>query len=682
MRDSAFPAAIEPLAEVVDIGTRRHRGSGTSRSSRPEKVVPYSVAELVAIQTGEKGDPWQLSLVQRDAVWKPMQVRYLLDSLLHGYPIGSLLLCSVKVGGHVRVERDGVRIAKEADAETWQLLDGQQRMNALGELFAAKNSSSGGYLLSLTVPRHLDDVAKRKGSLERDLRYILAPGEQDGTSEDRWHCLNVGRLHDARKRSLIPSVDALADTSPEDLLRIASSIDPECKFEKWQSALGDERDAAVKRIRQLLGAWHSASVPVVKLDLAGPTDVLQVFNRVNRTGTRVAGDDIFFAAVRTLWPDVEEHLLRVCHAASPGETKDTERLLPRIDALRLLARVASRKLKYADPVPLDVEQLRGEKGGKLREEMKQLCKPGSPFLVRVKAVSRFLIDKSGLGYGIRLLPNRLLDPVFAWAIEHKHFPRIEELRPAVDFLLGAAAFRYMSIFRYTFEHMAFATAVDGEHRELSFPTKAIVGKCRAHWGSLRDGTGRVANLSATGDEQKKRDFVNNNADLFLHIVQKVPFYLPEGKTVQREHIYPQAKISQMKWKGDDGRARSQRHPKAHNIYRAGNLCILDGEINRRASDLWPDEKFEQVYREDHWPAELYLLPKDKALLTTVCVELRKAGEERPTPERGLHLAKWIPKAMKHFESFVVQRENRLFKAIYARFPGAFLFAADEAPGTD
>ena len=39
---------------------------------------------------------------------------------------------------------------------------------------------------------------------------------------------------------------------------------------------------------------------------------------------------------------------------------------------------------------------------------------------------------------------------------------------------------------------------------------------------------------------------------------------------------------------------------------------------------------------------------------------------------------WIPKAMKHFEAFVVQREDRLFKAIYSRFPDAFLFAAGEA----
>ena len=251
----------------------------------------------------------------------------------------------------MRVERDGVRIAQEADAKTWQLLDGQQRMNALAELFATKNGSPGDYMLSLTVPRHLDDVAKRKGSLDRDLRYIVAPGEQDGTSEARWRSVNVGRLHDAWKRSLIPSLDALAAASPEDLSAIASSIDPECKFEKWQSASRDDRDTAAERIEQLIRAWHSASVPVVKLDLAGPTDVLQVFNRVNRTGTRVAGDDIFFAAVRTLWPDVEEHLLRVCEAASPGETHDAERLLPRIDALRLLTRVASRKLEYADPAP-------------------------------------------------------------------------------------------------------------------------------------------------------------------------------------------------------------------------------------------------------------------------------------------------------------------------------------------
>ena len=153
--------------------------------------------------------------------------------------------------------------------------------------------------------------------------------------------------------------------------------------------------------------------------------------------------------------------------------------------------------------------------------MEQLCKPGSPFLIRVKTVSRFLIEKSGLGYGLRVLPNRLVDPVFAWAVEHERCPRIEELRPAVDFLLGATAFRYMSIFRYTFEHMAFATAVDGEHRQLPFPTEAIVGKCRAHWGSLGDGTGRVATLGATGIEQKK-------AGLRKQECGPVSPYCPEG----------------------------------------------------------------------------------------------------------------------------------------------------------
>lgn len=37
---------------------------------------------------GVLGDPWRLSLVQRAAVWNELQVAYLLDSLVWGYPIG------------------------------------------------------------------------------------------------------------------------------------------------------------------------------------------------------------------------------------------------------------------------------------------------------------------------------------------------------------------------------------------------------------------------------------------------------------------------------------------------------------------------------------------------------------------------------------------------------------------
>jgi hypothetical protein len=94
-------------------------------------IVPMSVAQIVATAVDRTRDPWRLSLVQRELVWTDTQVRYLLDSLLFGDPIGSLLLCRVSHDGAVLERRGGFRHAVPTSATDWQLLDGQQRVTAL-----------------------------------------------------------------------------------------------------------------------------------------------------------------------------------------------------------------------------------------------------------------------------------------------------------------------------------------------------------------------------------------------------------------------------------------------------------------------------------------------------------------------------------------------------------------------
>ena len=41
------------------------------------------------------------------------------------------------------------------------------------------------------------------------------------------------------------------------------------------------------------------------MSLGSPRDVLEVFTRINRGGVQVAGQDLFFAAVKTLWNDAK-----------------------------------------------------------------------------------------------------------------------------------------------------------------------------------------------------------------------------------------------------------------------------------------------------------------------------------------------------------------------------------------
>ena len=127
----------------------------TTSGSRLDEPSEYSVGELLRNRMG--GDRWHLALVQRDEVWDVERMRRLLDSLLAGYPVGALLLCRTdKVASKV-IDRDGdEKTVREAPEGAYQLLDGQQRLNALYTMLTAsdeKHRKYGRFYLDLTMER-------------------------------------------------------------------------------------------------------------------------------------------------------------------------------------------------------------------------------------------------------------------------------------------------------------------------------------------------------------------------------------------------------------------------------------------------------------------------------------------------------------------------------------------------
>ena len=144
-------------------------------------VQAVSVGDLVRQRIGDTPDRWELALVQRSAVWDEVRMARLLDSLLLGYPIGGLLVCRVQQGGSVIVAGEDGREARDADATVSQLLDGQQRVNALVSLF----SDAGGFgrfYLDMPAAPSSSDVVTRRRDKRTVMRYIRwAP---DGTFSD------------------------------------------------------------------------------------------------------------------------------------------------------------------------------------------------------------------------------------------------------------------------------------------------------------------------------------------------------------------------------------------------------------------------------------------------------------------------------------------------------------------
>ena len=196
-----------------------------------ENVGVLSVRDLLRRRCGDPPDIWHLALVQRDEVWDQVRMRYLLDSLLNGYPIGSLLVC--KTTGQSRVIRleGGERVVAEADRDSWQLLDGQQRINALFSMLTP-DVTYGHFYLQMVARHnaHAGPVTSRRGR-DDSVRYIhwQEEPEVERALPDRDRYIDLSRFYrwaESDSNGADASALALADR-PAEAVRIINAIDPE-----------------------------------------------------------------------------------------------------------------------------------------------------------------------------------------------------------------------------------------------------------------------------------------------------------------------------------------------------------------------------------------------------------------------------------------------------------------------
>jgi hypothetical protein len=640
-------------------------------------VERTSVADLIARRLDED-DPWRLALVQRHLVWDEVRMAHLLDSLLAGYPIGSLLVCRVRQEAHVLRESGVTRVAEKARAGTWQLLDGQQRVNALIALFTDR-ARFGRFYLDMTRRRVPEEVVTRRRDARRALDYIVWRSDDAGGTEPlevRERFIELARLQawaSGQAPGVILERSRMVEADPRAAIAILIDIDP-----GFADELPDnELKIAADRTSRLLRAWAEPSIPVQYFTVDSPSDVLQVFTRINLAGVRLDGEDVFFAAVKTEWPNAEEHLDRVA-SASP--------LLNRMTALRLLARLASRARSSEDLLPLRVDRLNGSKGRQLVAMMERLAADDSPVLARIGVLGRLLTTESAIGHGLGIIDDSLLDHVFAWAAVNPAADAEDAVRPHLasveSYLLGAHAFRYPSIFRDGFLRLGFAEAVAAGAAARPFPIEQIVAGARRRWHGLRRGQNWVAPID---DDDQRRRFVDQNAGLFLSILQQIPYTMPARdpddprrgqRQVEWDHIYPQAKANKMRVP-HPVTGRRVHHSDRRLVWNGGNLWALDRPINNFASDAYPSKKFDLL---EALPDAARLLPSSWPMTDHTAITASERADLLEA-ERCI-AADEIEAAMPRFRSYVESRSHRIFRTVVDHFPAIELFGPSAAIDPD
>jgi len=616
-------------------------GDGIAR----DHAVAASVCELVTRRLSP-ADRWNLSLVQRAEVWDELRMRHLLDSLLAHYPIGAILLSTVREQTReLIVQKDGSRVESDAESGSWQVLDGQQRINAMFSIFTDQGNY-GHFLLDMLMERPAPTPAQGRGAKKRALPHIRHLRDADQELESRERFVDLSRWAAWAARHEDVSTLRVEESTIGALLhdldpKFASNIPPQA------------RHTAVENLTRLIRAWTERSVPILRAQMDTPLDVLEVFTRINLGGVNVAGADVYFAGVKTFWRDAEARVDQVL--------KDVPVLRNRVGALRFLSRLASRALGHGDVLPLTVDRLAGAKGDLLRSALAEITEPGSPVRARIASFTSWYIENSNLGYVLHQVTPELWDDVLAWAAASPR-ANTDTYRENVDvldaYLLGATLFRYRSVVGDPFRRIAFHEALDAGSRDLQFPLGEILAVVRAKT-RLRGARGR--SIARIDTEDGLANLASRNGWALTALAQRIPYHSQPEDDFDWDHIFPQAQAHRM-WAPGIGKRR-RHHPDRHLINSTGNFWALNSSANRSLQDISGRKKFDLLlsWLQDGeawqvWEADRWSITNDE-IENFVRVDEMLNGD----PDS-------IEKAMTIFKTTVNGRSRRLLDEALTRFP--------------
>lgn len=214
------------------------------------------------VTRANRGD-YYIPEIQRDFVWTAQQVRKLCDSLYRGYPISVLLLWDNPE--YMQPQTGAPNYRRQP---LW-IIDGQQRITSLCLLFGQKPWWYG--------PDEWADE-QRRHRMFMNINLIDGSVKFSGRSEES--CKNI----------LVPEV--LNKHEEQDIAELAREM--------------SEGDPGISHriLGPLLRLWNTRHTQVSVIRIIGrePEEVAEIFDRLNRAGTRIKETDTKFALIAALNP--------------------------------------------------------------------------------------------------------------------------------------------------------------------------------------------------------------------------------------------------------------------------------------------------------------------------------------------------------------------------------------------
>ena len=208
-----------------------------------------------------------LPVFQRGYVWKRRQVKDMMNSLYHGYPIGSLLTWTTRVERAAVRGNDQARTSGAIDL----LLDGQQRVTSLYGLVRGR------------PPEFFDGDA----SAFTDLYFNL--------DDEDFEFFAPGRM---RNNPLWVGVTELFAEGNSWITQLVANP-------AYADRQGDYLQRGLK-----VGQIKNTDLPVQQMTGEDKTTdvVVDIFNRINSGGTKLSKGDLALARIGAHWPEVRSEM--------------------------------------------------------------------------------------------------------------------------------------------------------------------------------------------------------------------------------------------------------------------------------------------------------------------------------------------------------------------------------------
>lgn len=520
---------------------------------------------------------WFLPHIQRSFVWKyernNNQIKRFFDSILRGYPIGTMLFWITKDDIQIRrfiedyndgmdVKDTYVKSSEYKDKEKTLVLDGQQRLQTL---YIALKGTYNNKEFYFDILSGREAFIEGKDELIYDFEFLSKEeANKKNSQEEYWVVLKNIALSDANATDIRRNI----------LKEMKTKFVVDDEIEK----IVDDNIAKVKNFFGELELIYYYPIDSTAGRIINYEEVLEIFIRTNSGGTPLEKSDLMFSLIKIDWIDAEENFEELLNSINKQNAFKFDKDFILKTALVLIERKAQYK----------VEKFKGKEGEQNLKAIKDNWE-------RIKRSFEWLKDFMVYTWitDDAILPSyNALIPLIYFAYIHNCKPNSPKVKT------NCQTWLYKSLLNANFSGQS-DTIIDScieivkTHSNVDyFPYDKLDDNIKSRFNRVVD-----VNLS----------IIDSNPHLVLNIVylfnKQVINFQPSliGNSPEIDHIFPKSKMS---------RTYKFQNNVVNNI---GNYMFLEKSLNISKKAKIPEEYFPEAIKNMPNFYERNFIPPDPLL---------------------------------------------------------------------